>query len=402
LRQQLDYVADKQIRLLPAYPNEGEFLIGLSGVAAGDGVNLLMQVAEGSADPEMEAQKLSWSVLCDNYWRPFSPQELTQDSSNDLRASGIVALTLPHETDLDHTWMPTGQVWLRAAIKEQSGAACQLIEVAANAVEVVYVAHDPTNDPLHLAAPLAAGTIAKLKDPQASVKKILQPYASFGGRQQESSEMLTRRSAERLRHRNRCITPWDYERMLLEAFPEVHKVKCIPHADGTSWLAPGNVLLIVIPDLRNQNAVDPLQPRVDLDTLTRMTEYAQAHCGMQVKLKVKNPRYQRVRVSFNVRFMPGYPYNFYRNELEQALIRALSPWAFDATRPIDFNGRIYRSVVLDFVEELPYVDFVTDFRLGIVDDDNNTLKDVSELVATAPDIILVSDNSHAIAELLDT
>jgi hypothetical protein len=238
LRKQLDYVADKQVRLLPRYPDEGELLIGLSGVGAGDNVNLLIQVAEGSSDPESQAQKLSWSVLCDNYWRPLSPQELMQDSSHDLRASGIVALTLPHETDTDHTWMPAGQVWLRAAIHEQSGAACQLIDVAANGVEVIYVPHDATNDPLHLAAPLAAGTISKLKEPQASVKKIQQPYASFGGRQQESSDTLTQRAAERLRHRNRCITPWDYERMLLEAFPEVHKVKCIPHADGTSSWFP--------------------------------------------------------------------------------------------------------------------------------------------------------------------
>ncbi len=158
-------------------------------------------------------------------------------------------------------------------------------------------------------------------------------------------------------------------------------------------------MLIAIPDLRNQNAVDPFAPRVDLDTLTRMREFVMQHCGMQVQIKVRNPRYQRVRLDFKVRFHAGHAFNFYRNELEQALIRALSPWAFDATRQIEFGGHLYRSVLLDFVEELPYVDFVTDFRMGVVDDLGAGFKDTNELIADAPDIIFVSDASHAIAEV---
>ncbi|OYY94805.1 MAG: hypothetical protein B7Y41_04340 [Hydrogenophilales bacterium 28-61-23] len=397
LREQLDYVSDKTVRMLPRYPDEGGLLIGLSGVAAGDSVSLLMQVAEGSADPELSARSIQWSVLCDNYWRPLGPRELVLDTGNRLLASGIVALTLPRETSTEHSWMPSGRVWLRAAIHAGSAAACQLIEVAANAVEVVFA--DQGNDPGHLASTLPAGSIVKLKAVPAGIKKVAQPYAGFGGQPQERDETLTRRAAERLRHRDRCISPWDYERMLLEAFPAVHKVKCIPHASDASWLAPGHVLLIAIADLRNRNAVDPLAPRVDLDSLTRMTDYAQRHCGMQVKIKVKNPRYQRVRLDFKVRFHAGYAFNFHRNELEQALIRALSPWAFDATRQIEFGGRLYRSVLLDLVEELPYVDFVTDFRMGVVDDGGAGFKDVSDLVADAPDIIFVSDTRHAIAEV---
>lgn len=396
LRDQLDYVSDKAVRLLPRYADEGELLIGLRGVAAGDSVSLLMQVAEGSADPALSAQPVSWSVLCDNYWRALSPQELALDTSNHLLASGIVALTLPRETGTEHSWMPSGLVWLRAAIHVDSAAACQLIAVAANAVEVAFA--DQGNDPAHLASTLPCGRIAKLKSPLAAIKKIAQPYAGFAGRPRESRQALTRRAAERLRHRNRCITPWDYERLLLEAFPEVHKVKCIPHASDNSWLAPGHVLLVAVPDLRNRNAVDPLAPCVDLDTLTRMRDFALQHCGMQVRIQVRNPRYRRVRLDFKVRMNAGYAFNFYRNELEQALIRALSPWAFDATRQIEFGGHLYRSVLLDLVEELPYVDYVTDFCMGLVDDSGGGFKDSNELSADTPDAILVSDSSHAIAE----
>jgi hypothetical protein len=398
LRVQIDEVADKVARLMPQYPNAGELLIGLSGVAAGDSVSLLLQVAEGSADPSLHAQPIHWSVLCDNYWHALTPRELVLDTTLNLLASGIVALTLPKETSLEHTWMPTGRVWLRASVQSDGSAACQLIDVSTNAVEVVFA--DQGNDTKHLTAPLSAGSIAKLKAPQAGLKKVSQPYAGFGGRPVESPEALTRRASERLRHRHRCIAPWDYERMLLEAFPALHKVKCIPHASETSWLAPGNVMLIAIPDLRNQNAVDPLAPRVDLATLTRMTDYAQRYCGMQVKIVVKNARYRPVRLDFKVRFRPGYPFNFYSGQLDQALIQALSPWAFGAARPIEFGGRINRSVLLDFVEKLPYVDFVTEFRMGALET-TGVFRDVPELAADAPDTILVSDTHHTIVEVSD-
>ena len=210
--------------------------------------------------------------------------------------------------------------------------------------------------------------------------------------------MLTRRAAERLR--NRCLSAWDYERMLLEAFPAVHQVKCIPQASEGSWLAPGNILLVVVPDLRNQNAVDPLRPRVDTATLSKMTEFALQHCGMQVRIRVKNPRYQRVKLAFQVKFRPGLPFHFYRRQLHEALIRVLSPWAFEAAKSIQFGGRVYRSVLLDFVEELSYVDFVTDYKL-LSPDSDFPHQDLSSIQAATPSAILVSDTLHTIDEFTD-
>ncbi len=388
---------DKRVTLLPAYPFEGEFLIGLSGIKAGECISLLIQVSEDSADPDLPAAQLQWSVLAGNDWRRLTQQELTLDTSNMLRASGILAMTLPQQTSTEHSWMPDGLIWLRACVAKNSRAVCQLLSVSANAAEVSFSG----NNPVHLSSPLAAGRITRFKTAQPSIKSVSQPYASFGGSAQESDTMLTRRAAERLRHRNRCITPWDYERMLLDAFPGVHKVKCIPHASADSWLAPGHVMLVVIADLRKQNAVDQLQPRVDIDTLVRMQEYAQQHAEKQIRIEVRNPRFQPVQLDFKVRFYPEYPYNYYRQQLQQALIAALTPWAYDKTRDIEFGGCLYRSVLLDFVEELPYVDFVTDFKMKRVSADGTPLQDVSEIRADMPDTIFVSTPGHAIVELTD-
>lgn len=398
LRAGLDWVADKGIGLLPSYPDEGELLIGLSGIAAGEAASLLLQVAEGSADPDLPAQPVRWSVLCDNHWRPVAADELVLDTTRSLRASGLVGIVLPRWTTSDNSWLPSGRVWLKAAIAEGSGAACQLLAVVTNAIEVACELLPEVERTAHVVAP---GSIARLLDAPLGLKQVTQPQSSFGGRAREGDEALRQRAAERLRHRQRCLTAWDYERLLLEAFPEVHRIKCIPHASDASWMAPGHVLLVAIPDLRNRNAPDPLQPRVDLDTLTRMQAVAAAHAPPQVTVRVRNPAYQAVRLDFKVRFKAGLPFDHYRQQLHAAIVAALSPWAFEPGRQVQFGGRLYRSVLLDFIEELPYVDFVTDFRFGLAGSGSSLLVDVPDIVAERPDAILVSAAAHTIGEVSD-
>lgn len=395
-RRQLSFVASTDVPLLPSFTHAGELLIGLGQTVAGDGVSLLFQVSPGSADPELPRETLEWSALADNYWKPLGTSELVLDTTNNLLSSGIVKLVIPAEATTLNTVLPAGPVWVRAAVAGNAASVSQLVEVAANGVEVALSSEG--NDPAHLEVPLPAGTIKKFRAGLAGVKSVKQPYASFGGRGAEQPVAFHTRVAERLRHRDRCVTRWDYERVVLEEFPGVHRVKCIPHAREGAWMAPGYVMLVVIPDLRNRNAVNPLEPRVDADTLDRIAEHVQARAGMQVALTVKNPSYQKVRLDFSVRFHAGYDFNHYRVELQDAVIQALSPWAFDTGKEIGFGGAVYRSALLDLVEELPYVDYVTDFRMyswtgDVVD---QTDRDVAR--PATPDTILVSDSAHTIAE----
>lgn len=399
------------VNLLPAHPAAAELLIGLAGVQAGDSVSLLLQLAEGSANPLADAQKLQWSVLADNAWRALVPGELALDTTGDLRRSGLVACVLPKETTTANSRATTGLVWLRATTPAEpqgnTTAACDVIGIFANALEVQFA--DAGNDPQRLKSPLPAAHITQLKTPLPTVKSIAQPFASFGGALVESDAALARRASERLRHRNRAITPWDIERLVLQAFPAVYRAKCIPHAKSTasetSWLAAGHVMVVVVPDLRNMNAVDPLRPRVDLDTLSRIREHLLARVGPQTQVHVRNPGYRAVQVDFKLRLRSGngLGFNYLQPQIDLALRQALSPWAnvtnantnADRATTLGFGGRVLRSALLDFVEALPEVDFVTDFRLSL----EGSHEDLAEIVPDAPDVILVSAARHRIQEL---
>ena len=402
-RNLFDFLADKSVSLLPEYKNEGELLIGLSNLKAGDSVSILFQVAEGSEDPDLEQVDIDWSVLCDNYWKSLSLSEVVLDTTNRLLQSGVIQFVIPREATTDNTLMPSNQIWIKAGIQRNIHAVCQIISVNANALEMKFI--DSGNDPDHLASPLEKNKIAKLKNGNTAVKTVTQPYSSFGGQQTESDDSLYTRGSERLRHKNRCITVWDYERIILQEFHNVHKVKCIPHAkfipstNKYCWLAPGNVVVVVIPDLKNRNAVDLLAPKVDSNTISRITTLVNEHSGMQVNVKVKNPNYQKVMVEFRVKFRKGFEFNFYSQKLNVQLKQFLSPWAYTATRDISFGGKIYKSVMLDFVEDIEYVDYVEDFFMYSISELTGRSGDLNEIQPETPDTILVSNNNHIIHEV---
>ena len=154
-------------------------------------------------------------------------------------------------------------------------------------------------------------------------------------------------------------------------------------------------MVVVVPDLRCRPAIDPLQPRVDLDTLERIREHLVERCGPQTRVHVRNPGYQSVQLDFKVRLRPGFGFNFYGPQIDRAVVQALSPWAFDGKTELGFGGRVVRSELLRFVESLPWVDFVTDFRLTLEGD----TRDRDEIAPGTPDAILVSASTHRIVEL---
>jgi len=396
LREQRGAGAEREITLLPRLRHAGELLIGLSGIGAGDSVSLLFQVAPGTADPDRPAQPIRWFALCDNYWQPLEPAAVVLDTSNGLLASGIVRLLVPLEATTVNTLLPSGRVWIKAAVDQEVDAVPRLVAVMANAIEARF--EDRGNDPAHLDRPLPAGSLAKLVGGVAEVKSVSQPFASGGGEPRERDDAFRIRVSERLRHKDRCVTPWDYERVVLQGFPQVHRVKCVPHARPGAWASPGDVLLVVVPDLRHRNGVDRLRPRVEADTISRIGAHVQARAGMQVRVHVTNPRYQTVRLRFAVRFAPGRDVNQSLKLLQEDLIGLLSPWVTDSGREITFGGSLYPSALLYYVERLPYVDYVRDFQL-LTTGAGPVLVAQAEVRPATPDAILVSDTAHDITPI---
>ncbi|MGR9130564.1 hypothetical protein [Rhizobium leguminosarum] len=379
-------------------PSQAEFFIGISGLVPPQNLSLLFQVADGTANPlaPKPAPHIDWSYLRNNQWVGLSDADVS-DGTDELLDSGIVALAVPRDATSDNTLMPSGLHWIRAAVHERADAVCMLHLVAAQALEAVFA--DRANAPDFAATPLPPGTVTKLEKPDTRVKGVRQPYPSFGGRGGELPQAFYTRISERLRHKDRSIALWDYEHLILQAFPQVFKARCLNHTQyepneaGTGIyreLAPGHVTIVTVPNLQAQQQRDPLKPYTSLGVLQEIEAFLNKRTSCFVRLHVRNPEFEEVRVRFGLRLHDGYDETYYREQLRQAITRFLSPWAFAGGGAPTFGGKVYKSVLIDFVEEQPYVDYVSDFQLFHDIGGNDGTVDLNEVEGSRVISILVS------------
>jgi hypothetical protein len=134
-------------------------------------------------------------------------------------------------------------------------------------------------------------------------------------------------------------------------------------------IAPGHVLIIPIADLKSRNAVNPLQPKTGRRTLLEIENYLKKRTSPFVKVHAKNPLYEQVMVAFRVKFYTGTDKGFYLKKLNEEIVHFLTPWAFDETKEVEFGGEVYSSSIINFIEERPYVDFITDFFMFVCRDE---------------------------------
>ncbi len=395
---------------------EGTLYIGLQDLEPEQNVSILIQMAEGSADPDLPKQEVIWSYLSYNHWIDFEPTQILSDTTNDLLTSGIVILTFPKAINNDNTILAAGVFWIKASVARLTPAISQAIAVMPQAVKSSF-RKTPFNDLQRLDTPLSPEVISKLKERRATVKTVLQPFSSFNGKLIEQNvtpagvvgeEVFNRkynefyiRVSERLRHKNRAVTIDDYERLVLQQFSDVYKVKCINHTrilgtDETGNLipasehAPGHVKIIVVPDLRNRNAVNPLQPKVSSNRLDEIKAFLNPLKSDFVTLEVQNPLFEEVWVEFKVKFHQGYDKGFYLKRLQEDIVKFLSPWLYDEGGDLALGGKVHHSVILNFVEEAEYVDYVTDFKLNHFVEGLGSFYDIEEAVATSSSSAIVS------------
>jgi hypothetical protein len=353
--------------LLPEYLDEGYLLIGLKNHLPGQSIQLLINVLDGSANPEKDVPTVSWSYLSGNNWKVFDKLDVVLDETNGLIQTGLVGFTMPRTADQYHTILDSGMTWIRATVVENSDAIPDFTHIIAQAIHVTF--EDFGNDPNRLATALPAKTIAKLKNAQAQISKIDQPFASFGGKTAEASEDFYTRISERLRHKQRAVTRWDYEHLVLEYFPEIYQVKALNHTEYNGnlqnyrALAPRHVTVVLVANVQNKNAIDPLRPKASVALIAKVREFISEICSAGVLLHVVNPVYEELQVKANVRFLTGVDRSLFAKKLEDDLKAFLSPWAFQNPEAFTFSGEIHSSVVLHFVEKLSYVDFLTCFEL---------------------------------------
>ncbi len=393
LKSEISHALPKHLQLLNFPGPGGELFIGIHALKEGQQLSLLFQLREGSENPDQKSfgssPSLTWSILVNHHWIPLQPSEILLDGTKGLLQSGIIRFQFPNVAFKEGSRMEGGGVWLRVSTNMHFDAYSQFITILPQAEEAVY---DGNNQDLgHLENGLPAGSITKMESRIAGIKGVEQPFSTFGGRGLASDERFYIQKSERLRHKNRAISLWDMERLVLQHFPEVHRVKCLNHSHSHSFLAPGHVMIVVVPDTVNKNVHDIFKPSLGQSTLQKIKEFLLTKCSPHVKVEVTNPGYEEVSLKLKVKFSEGKDKVYHYNQLQQDLVEYLSPWTKKEKNAMEFGVNVQESLVIHYIEKLPYVDYLKEL---VMEKDKQPMR--PGIYPKNPFHILVSAKSHNI------
>ncbi len=356
--------SQRRIHLLPQYDSDGNLFIGLSATSLSGLLTLFFHMREDST-PETGTtpSEFGWFYLASNRWTRLSKSQVVSDTTSGFLTSGIVTLKLPKGINRENTVMPSEQYWLRVSVNENPAAFCSVYGIYTQAVKVRWQ-YKP-GEASHLAHRLPAGTITSAKKSIPGISAMHQIVDSFGGRPLEKSEHIKKRISERLRHKNRATNPWDYERLILEHFPQIHKVKCfdnmVSEADPAKRSRPGHVLIVVIAR-RGEGSAALVDPVINGAVLKEVQAFVQHLASPFAKIAVRNPAYEQIQVRCTVKFREGARAGYYVDSLNRDISIYLSPWEETGYRA-GFGWCIRRYEVEAFIRNLAYVEFVTDFSM---------------------------------------
>lgn len=375
-----------------------EFLIGVSGFEGLANLRVLVQLVHGSEDPFAEFPAVSWSCLVGEEWQALTSTAIPRDETSTMRRSGIVEVVVPSAASNTCTWMPSGSIWIRAAAKGDPKAIPRVASVHSRAATVQRVVNASSTAPS--VVPLAAESLSKLAVRERAIKTVEQPYASFGGRVKELEPDFRLRIADRLRHRARAIDVADFERLVLQEFPQVHRVKCLQHSTRWSSRSPGDVLLVVVPRLDNPHARDPRRPALSEADRTSIESFARSRCNWLTRtpVEVVNATFEQLKVEVDV-VLRGGDTGWYESVLAEELQAFFAPWLATTDADIHFGASIHRSEILHFIERRDYVDWVTKLRVLHYADGQVVADDVELFAPTSERAILVGHPDQVVTAL---
>ncbi|MGM3174583.1 baseplate J/gp47 family protein [Dickeya lacustris] len=363
--------------LFPRYDNDGNVFIALQGRAPGSLLNLFFHLDDRAAGVHIgPAPVFHWHYLVDNRWQAMSASQVIADTTEGFTVSGIITLELPADINDSHTLMPNGHYWLRVSTDEGIGHYANCLHVTPHVVRATRQWPTPEDSPTATGGdtagamhrgdtpPSAQDTLNwRVLSPQAGLGHVVQMLPLRPTPARESTDAFRARVSEQLRHKGRALTGWDYERLVLQHFPDIGQVRCFAHTRfGVPGHHPGRLLLLVYPR-HHACQHQPCQPLpVSAARLAHIQRYLQTLSPPFAAIDVRAPHYEKVQVRCTVTFEAGQHTGLMLRRLNQDINDYLCPWREESVNR-GFGHTVALRQIEAFIAHRSYVRFVTGFSL---------------------------------------
>lgn len=270
---------------LPSVPAENLLYFGLLHALGEQNLRLYLDmVLPQEKNPFYDLQlgrqvTLAWEYWSGNEWHPIAIEAVLAEETLGLTQSGFIEIKLPEKINGNHM-DKQGRAWIRAAVTGDLSSCLAVRGIRTNCIRLISQNGDGTS--------LPAGTIQGIKEPDERIESVTQPLSGFGGKPAETATEVAVRQSSRISNRHRALMIKDYEHLVLEFFPEVDKIQCIPIPQNKG---ASKICLVVFSRAEDSRYfLSPAWKLAEIQQLVRQ------YTSPFASLRVMNPVYERVNV----------------------------------------------------------------------------------------------------------
>ncbi|AOW20705.1 hypothetical protein [Urechidicola croceus] len=391
---------------LPQIKYKGNLLLGLKNIKPNDIVSLGFELIPAVyIHSSIQTPKVKWYYLLNNEWEPIG-NLLLDDGTNNLIKSGIIKIRIPDVIQFDNTRLPNNKFWIRACYNGQEEINSKIKKIYTQAISV-----RSTNDKKEF---VEFSTESKPKKitilNKKGINSIRGPFDYKINESFETESSFYSRASEQLRHKNKIVTCWDAERIILDKFSQVDKVRVYSRNNYPNEITKGSTLQVVlIPKYIKENRNTDVKNNISYPIFDEVKKYLSKFVSPFVSISVSNPVYEQLKVKCKVKFDNFQKSGQLIKLLNDELVDFLTPGSENTIINKGFDDSISKTVILNFIESRPYVNYVTGFsvlqlieiqeRYKIID--TALIDKIEELRTISAYAILTSVPKHNISAIDD-
>lgn len=356
--QDLQPITDSVYTLVSGRTEEGYLKFAFSEAESYSTIRMYIELIPSHHEFEnKDISPLKWFYNNGKQWEPIEEKQVLDETDNFLN-SGSIEIELPIRISNEHL-DNQGLFWIYAAFEKNHlnypsiyGIFTQVIKVEAELSD--HPEHYPGTDPL------PAGSIRDSQKNMPGIISIRQPRSGGKGVGRESFNSMYFRTSNQLLFRNQPVTPEDYERMVLEKFPQIDKVKCFPGCDTKNNGRKGVVTLAVM-----QKKKDDTFPLCSYDLLFDIEKEISQYTNPFVLVDAINPVFEEVMLRCYLKLKSGVSTNLFQKEIKRRIANYIAPWIYQNKLP-EFGQIMTVAEMRIFLEKQPEVEEVHQLSLIVL------------------------------------
>ncbi len=327
---------------------EGELVIGFDGCKPNKSINLLFEIIKSESTNYEFSRKLEWFYYSSEGWKLLSPEHIMYDQTQNLMRTGIFSVRIPADSTDTHYLFNSKKHFIKACSKNKSDQFSLIKSVRINAISAKEIISKLSQNRITILPPKSVqGLLESVK----GITSINQPLQTIPGRNKETKIDFYNRVSELIRHKNRPITKWDFEKYVLANFPWLSHTKCF-----SSDNKKDGVKLLCIKKIDAFQNIDEI--RLSSAEMEEIEGFIAQVASPFAKVTVINPTFEDLWLKCSVSFKDISNGNGIE-QLSLDVFNFLCPWLRNTEVPYTLGEQIKLLDIINFVKTRPYINFIT-------------------------------------------